>query len=93
MTKDAKKKKRETPAFESGGSLFHAEIDPAANGVLLRVTGVRRVICLSPERVGIETRRGILFSCGEGLTLTVFENQTIGITGHIEEIKLQYGKH
>ena len=96
MTEDAKKKRgrlREAVAFEGAGSLFHAEIDPAPHGVLLRVTGVCRVICLSPDRVGLQTRRGTLFVSGIGISLSVFEDQAVGVTGHVEEIQLQYGKH
>lgn len=93
MTEDAEKKRRRMPAFESGGSLFHAEMDPSPDGLFLRVGGVRRVICLSSDRVGIATRRGTIFVSGKGLSLTVFENQTVGISGRIEGVELQYGKH
>lgn len=91
--KEKAKGKGHTPAFAGGISLFHAEIDPAPGGVKMTVVGIRSVSDLSPTFLSIATEKGEIEIRGERLALTVFENQTVGIIGHIGEIKLQYGKH
>lgn len=100
MIPEKKEKKKETtrkkghmPAFAGGISIFHAELDPAPAGVRMAVVGVRSVSDLSPTFLSLTTEKGEIEIRGERLSLTVFENQTVGIIGHIEEIKLQYGKH
>lgn len=92
--KKEKKKEKERPrSFAGVASLFHAEIDPAPSGVKMTIGGIRHVNDVSDTRLSFATEKGEIEVSGSGLLLTVFESHTVGIYGHVEEIKLQYGKH
>ncbi len=91
--KEKKKNEPKSPAFAGAVSLFHAEIDPAPGGVRMTVGGVSHVTDLSPNALSLTTEKGGIEITGSSLSLTVFENRIVGISGHIEEIKLRYGKH
>lgn len=79
--------------FAVGASLFHVGIDPDPSGARVTVCGVCHVSDLRRENITVTLERGEITVGGKGLSLTVFESHTVAICGHIEEIKLAYGKH
>lgn len=90
--KEKKKRRDDTPTFARATSLFHAEIDPSPRGVHMTVGGVVHVSDFSPNLLSLVTEKGGIEISGSSLRLVVFENHIVGIFGHVEEIKLQYGK-
>lgn len=79
--KDEKGSRRPAP--------YHIEIMKSGKRVTAVVSGVMAVSDFSPAQVALVSHGGKIKFSGEGLSLSVFENKTVEITGRVENISLE----
>ena len=89
----SKKVKEDTKSKIPNGLYgFHIEGDRIVSGILLRCTGIMGVDEYSKEEILLKSHRGRMLVKGNNISLAVFEQNTIELSGKIEELKFIYGK-
>lgn len=85
MTDKAKKDRRTgTPKIVPS---FRMEADGRGNFISVTFTGILSVKELSDNEIAISTKREFIELSGKKLSITVFENKTVEISGNVESIK------
>ena len=74
-------------------SAFHVEVDKSGEGYRVLVSDVRRVIEVSDFSIKLKCRVGSVFIRGKILSLSVYENKTVEVSGKIEALEFSYGKN
>ncbi len=85
MQKNIKNVKPE--AKEKLPANFHIEIDRSKDGLSLSVAGVYSIVDFSEENVILRVKKGRVLVSGTGLSIAVYENKTVEISGRITEVK------
>ncbi|MBQ7333464.1 MAG: YabP/YqfC family sporulation protein [Clostridia bacterium] len=67
---------------------FHIEIDKSAGGYSVTASGVLRIVELSESIVSLKCRGGLLTVRGKLLSLSLYENKTVEISGKVEGFEL-----
>ncbi len=65
---------------------FRVEADPGGRGLSVTVSGADGILSFSDQEAEVRSGRRIVRLCGEHMTLAVFENRCVAITGKIKEI-------
>ena len=65
---------------------FHVEIDKSHDGYSVVTSGVSRVAELSEDVVKLKCRKGVLTVKGCNLTLSLYENKTVEISGKLKGV-------
>ena len=73
-------------------SEFHLEADSSPSGIKITVGGVKSVLDISEAYIEMKTVIGRLKFSGMELSLAVFLNKTVEISGRIDRVELLYGK-
>ena len=64
-----------------------------AHGMFVGVSGVVTVREYSAERITLVTHRGSVTLLGEKISMSVFANQSVELSGGIRGIEFNYGKN
>lgn len=70
-----------------------AEIRKTSSRAAISVVGVVSVTELSRELISLASHLGRVEVRGEELTLSVFENKTVEVSGKITAVEMGYAKH
>ncbi len=84
MQKYEKKSQREPK--EKMPADFHIEADRCKEGISMSVAGVNSIVDFSEERVLLRVKKGRVEVHGASLSVTVYENKIIEITGKISGV-------
>lgn len=74
-------------------SPFHMEVDRSPVGLDLLIGGVKSVISYSDTEIVLKTVIGSLDILGTNISVSIYDNQTVKLSGRIEEVKLAYSKN
>lgn len=74
-------------------SPFHIEINRIKNGISFTASGVIGINDFSDGRAILLTHGGRIIISGVGLTVAIYEHNTVEISGRIEEVNFTYGKN
>lgn len=69
-----------------------AEIRKSGRGAVIAISGVMNITELTDERISLSAHSGRVEIRGVSLSLSVFENRTVEISGKIEGVEFGYGK-
>ena len=84
MPKTNKNENNESKEKISGG--FHIEIDRYKSGLSLTVAGVYSIVEFCEERVILRVKKGRVRISGTVLSVAVYENKIVEISGMITEV-------
>ncbi len=73
-------------------SRFHLEMERCAGGFSLQVGGVLRIAEYTPTAVRLMCDKFSLSVMGEALSVSLYENKTVEISGKITGVGLKDGK-
>lgn len=93
MTKLTKKIKKPILGLLTESSLFHVEIDKSTSGVRLVASGVKRISELSESVVCLKCGHSGLRVLGSGLSLSLYEDKSVEISGKLEVIEFADSKN
>ena len=93
MTKDIKNVKKTLHSIDCAANGIHLEVDESGDGFKLFVSGIKRISSLSDDSVSLRYRRGGVTVLGKKLTLAVYEDKTVEISGKIEGIEFANTKN
>ena len=93
MLETFKKIKSSKETLPSMLSNFHVEIDKSAGGYSVVASGVSRVLELSSELVRLRCRKALVAVRGRNLSLSLYENKTVEISGKIEGLEFDSAKN
>ena len=89
MLRELKKLKSPIRSLMSEGADFHVEIDKCALGLRATASGVKRISELSETSISLKTKGYTLVVGGKRLSLSIYENKTVEISGKIEVMKFE----
>ncbi len=72
---------------------FHLEADRSRRGMSVFVSGIIGIGDFSNEQILLRSHGGRVNICGKRLDMVIYENQTVEISGRVEEISFKYGKN
>ena len=93
MPERIKKNKNPVSALISESSPFHVEIDKSGKGVRLIVSGVKRITELSENCIFLKCQALSLKLSGDDLSLALYEDKSLEISGKVEVIELANTKN
>ncbi len=93
MIKLIKKLKHRISGAQSFLSPFHIEADRSSSGLDVLVGGVKSIVSYSDNEIVLKTVIGSLCIMGVCISLSIYDNQTVKLSGRIEEVKLAYSKN
>ena len=67
--------------------VFHLEADRVLSGISVSISSVMSVMDFTKESVLLKLRRGKLRISGTALTISVYENRIVEISGKVERIE------
>ncbi len=65
---------------------FRVEADPSGRGLSVTVSGADGIMMFSDKEAEVRSGRRTVRLSGENMTLAVFENRCVAITGKVKEI-------
>ena len=74
-------------------SPFHINAERCCAGLCLQIGGVVGIEDFSDESVTLCSHGGRVFVSGKRLSLCVYEDNTVEISGRVEEVRFGYGKN
>lgn len=82
---------------KSGGvpspfSAFHIEVNRSVRGIAVLASGIIGISDFSEERAVLMSHGGRIIILGKRLSICIYENKTVEISGKVEDIKFTYGK-
>ena len=80
-------------ALQSLSSDFHVEMDKSSGGIRILVSGVKRISELSDKMLSLKCGGFRLKVKGEALSLALYEEKTIEISGKLEVIEFENSKN
>lgn len=93
MPERIKKVKKIVSSLLAEGSDFHAEIDKSGDGFRVLVSGVRRVTELSEKSLSLKCPHHSLKIKGDTLSLSLYEDKSVEISGKLEVIEFANTKN
>lgn len=78
---------------ERASPRYRMEMEGGYRGMSVLVTGVRGIEEYAEDRIALYIARGRMILCGNGLRLSVFENKTVEVFGHVEEVRFSDDRH
>lgn len=93
MTEKNKKRLRGVTAQPLVQPQFHCEIDGAAAHTSIILSGINSIRDFSDSEVLLRTRGFFVKINGKALSLAVYENKTVEISGKISAMELIYDKN
>lgn len=89
-----KNKKSDSPSSIAPSlSSFHLEANRSRRGLSLLVGGIIGISDFSDESVMLMSHSGRVTVLGRRLSICVYENNTVEISGRVEDINFTYGKN
>ncbi len=74
-------------------SSLHLEADRCSNGMSVVLCGIIGISDFSECSVLLKSHGGRIVVSGGGLSIKVYENNSVEIVGRVEEIRFNYGKN
>ena len=93
MPEIKKKLQIENPKNLLSISSFHVEIDKTRTGYGVVSSGVIRIREVSENKISLKCKEGVVSVLGRRLSISLYENKTVEISGKIEEITLGNSKN
>ncbi len=84
MPHEIKKLKKPVSKLLSQYSPFHVEIDKSDGAYLMSISGVKRISEFSDTHVALKHGKEILSIRGERLSIALYEDKTVEISGKLE---------
>ena len=91
MTEKKRNSKSSVP-LPSAVNPFHMEVERATSGIQILVSGIIGVKDFSAESVELLSHSGRVFIYGTRLSMLVYENGTVEVSGRIDSVRFGYGK-
>lgn len=89
MINNSKTKEKNTTTSHT----FHLEADRSRRGMSVFVSGIIGIGDFSDEEILLRSHGGRVSITGKRLDMVIYENQTVEISGRVEEISFKYGKN
>ena len=93
MPQEIKKIQKPISNLVSKASPFHIEIDKAGAGFLISASGIKRIAELTESKISLKFNKGTLGVSGANLSLSLYEDKTVEISGKLEVIEFGYTKN
>ncbi len=93
MLQRIKKLKNPIKTLLAEGSGFHVEIDKSSNGLRLLSSGVKRIAELSDKSICLKCGAHSLKVKGQCLSLSLYEDKYVEISGKLEVIEFENSKN
>ncbi len=90
---DKKKNNDKPTGIAPSLSSFHLEANRSRRGMSLLVGGIIGISDFSDESVILMSHTGRVSVLGRRLSICVYENNTVEISGRVEDIRFTYGKN
>ena len=74
-------------------SRFHIEADRSRDGLRVLVGGVRSVLSYRDGEIVLKTVIGEVRIVGHAISISVYDDKTVSLSGMIEEVQLAYSKN
>lgn len=74
-------------------SEFHLEMDKNQKGISMLVGGTFSIKEYGDNSCILKTEIGSINISGKGLSISVYENKTVEISGNVEELSIAYSKN
>ena len=89
MQEKLKNRKNPLKSLLNAGATFHIEIDKSDSGVRILISGVKRIKELNEKTISIRASGLSLKISGERLSLSLYEDKTVEISGKLEVIEFE----
>ena len=76
----------------SAFSSFHIELNRSVRGISLLASGIIGISDFSEECAVLLSHGGRIIVVGRRLSISIYENKTVEVSGRVEDIKFTYGK-
>ncbi len=93
MLQRMKKITKPIKALLAEGSDFHVEIDKSSGGLRLLASGVKRIAELSDKSLSLKCSSYTVKIKGERLSMSLYEDKSVEISGKLEVIEFENSKN
>ena len=93
MTEKANPRRSEFMPIPALINKFHLEAERTGTGIEILVSGIIGVKDFCDESVELLSHSGRVFIYGRRLSILVFENGTVQVSGRVESVRFGYGKN
>ena len=93
MLEEIKKLKNPIKPLLAEGARFHVEIDKSDSGLRLLASGVKRIAELSDKSLSLKCSQYTIKIIGERLSLSLYEDKSLEISGKLEVIEFENSKN
>ena len=93
MLEKIKKLKTPIKTLLSEGADFHVEIDRKNDGVRILVSGVKRITELNEKALYLKCKPFTVKLLGERLSVSLYEDKSVEISGKLEVIEFENSKN
>ena len=93
MPQEIKKHQKPIKMLLAQSSPFRIEIDKSADGFVILASGIKRISELSENEVALKFNKGKLAVKGAHLSLSLYEDKTVEISGKLEVIGFENTKN
>lgn len=93
MTESRKGEKKIGRGAPSNLTAFHLEADRCTRGMSLLIGGIIGISDFTDECAVLMSHSGRITVLGKRISICIYENKTVEVSGRVEDIRFTYGKN